>query len=241
MLTFAGRCSSLSAKKTSNWQNKDFKMGALASTDLEGYELLKERVEGSLKLLTEIRAVDFKDAAKWDEIKCSIPKDVLAMSNLRDGGIIIIGVSEKNERWELTGLTQEQLDTYNPDDMLDWVNRYASPPVIFDIVRHTHYKEPDNKKFDFLIIQAHEFEEKPIVCKRDYSGELRRGAFYIRPLGKAESREVQSADEMHDLLDLAVEKRTRNLLRQIKRIGIDLAVALEKTDADKYDEESEGF
>ncbi|MCX5637293.1 MAG: hypothetical protein NTX52_06325 [Planctomycetota bacterium] len=91
-----------------------------------------------------------------------------------------------------------------------------------------------------MIIHVHEFEEKPIVCKRDYADELRKGAFYIRPLGKAESREVQSSDEMQDLLDLAAEKRTRNFLKQIQRIGIDLtSIPLEKTDADKYDEELE--
>ena len=212
-------------------------MGALPSTDLKGYESLKDRVQGMLDMLQEGRTVDFKKASSWDDLKQGIPKDILAMSNLRDGGIIIIGVEENNNLWNCTGMTDEQINTYNPDDMIDYVNKYASPSINFDIVTHE-----DDKRLKYLVIQIHEFDEKPIVCKRNYSNELRQGAFYIRPLGKAESREVQTADEMHDLLELAVEKRTRNFLRQIHRAGIDLeALQLVKTDADKFDKELEGL
>jgi hypothetical protein len=212
-------------------------MGALATTDLPAYRLLRDRIAGALDLLQEGRSVDFKMAVEWVELKHGIPKDVLAMSNVRDGGIIIVGVEEIDNKWNLTGMTQEQLNTYDPDDMIDHVNRYASPSITVDVVKHAH-----NDGLNFLIIQVHEFVESPILCKRDYSGDLRRGAFYIRPLGKPESREVQNAEEMRDLLDLAAEKRTRNLLRQIERVGIDLATApLQKTVSDKFDEELEGL
>lgn len=212
-------------------------MGALPSTDLKGYELLKDRVQGALDLLQEGRAVDFKRAIVWVELKQGIPKDILAMSNLRDGGIIIIGVEESDNKWTRTGMTDEQLNTYNSDDMIDHVNKYASPSMTFDVVKHT-----DDEGLKYLVIRAHEFEEKPFVCKRNFAGELREGAFYIRPLGKAESREVQTAEEMHDLLELSVEKRTRNFLRQIQRVGFDLkTMPLEKTDTDKFDDELEGL
>ena len=211
-------------------------MGALPSTDLKGYESLKDRVQGMLDLLQEARAVDFKRAAVWDQLKHGIPKDILAMSNLRDGGIIVVGIEEGDKEWKCTGMTEEQLNTYNPDDMIDHVNKYASPPVTFDVVKHT-----DMESLTYLVMQAHEFEEKPVVCKRN-GDELREGAFYIRPLGKAASREVQTADDMHDVLELAVEKRTRNFLRQIERVGFDLeTMQLKKTDADRFDRELEGL
>lgn len=218
-------------------------MGALPTTELAGYRILRDRVAAALNMLQEERTVDFKGPVEWEQLKYGIPKDVLAMSNLRDGGIIIIGVSERRQEWELSGMTQEQLDTYDVDNMLDWVNRYASPSITFDVVKHTHYKESEGKNFDFLAIQVHPFEEKPIVCKRDYADGLRKGAFYIRPLGKAESREVQDANEMHDLLELATERRSRNLKGQIMRIlGIrPTPDTLEKTDVDKYEEELEAF
>jgi predicted HTH transcriptional regulator len=211
-------------------------MGALPSTDLKGYELLKDRVQGALDLLQEARSVDFKTAGTWGEIKKGLPKDIMAMSNLRDGGIIIIGVKECDNTWSCTGITDEQLNTYNPDDMVDHVNKYASPSIAFDVVKHT-----DKNHLEYLVIQAHEFEEKPVVCKKNYPDELRRGAFYIRPLGKAESREVQTEAEMHDLLELSVEKRARNFMRQIQRVGLDLkTIRLAKTDSDKFDDELEG-
>ena len=212
-------------------------MGALPTTDLEGYDLLRRKVGGALSLLRETVSIEFKKAQTWEEIKRGIPKDILAMSNCRDGGIIIIGVEEGSKRWNRTGMTDEQLDTYNPDDMIDHVNKYASPSVTFNVVRHT-----DEAGLKYLIIQVHHFEEKPVVCRREYADQLRRGGFYIRPLGKAESREVQTAEEMHDLLDLAVEKRMRSLMHQVQRLGIDLkTMQLEKTDAEKFDEELEGL
>jgi predicted HTH transcriptional regulator len=212
-------------------------MGALPSTELKGYEILKDRVQGILDLLQEGRSVDFKKASSWDDVKQGIPKDVLAMSNVRDGGIVIIGVEENNNVWNCTGMTDEQINTYNPDDMIDHINKYASPSINFDIVTHE-----DDKRLKYLVIQIHEFDEKPVVCKRNCADELRQGAFYIRPLGKAESREVQTAEELHDLLDLAVEKRLRGFMHQIQRVGIDLkTIQLEKSDADKFDEELEGL
>ncbi len=216
-------------------------MGALPSTDLEGYELLKDRVQGSLDLLQEGRALDFKRATAWDELKQGIPKDILAMSNLRDGGIIIIGVEESDNKWNRTGITNEQLNTYNPDEMIDHVNKYASPSMTFDVVTHI-----DNEGLKYLVIRAHEFEEKPFVCKRNCANEIRQGAFYIRPLGKSESREVQSADEMQDVLDLAVDKSVRKFLQRCERIGMLVRVPKEefegtKEDNNKFDAELEGL
>ena len=122
-------------------------MGALPSTELRGYEILKDRVQGVLDLLQEGRSIDFKKASSWDDLKQGIPKDVLAMSNLRDGGLIIIGVEENNNVWNCTGITDEQINTYNPDDMIDYVNKYASPSINFDIVTHE-----DDNKLKYLII-----------------------------------------------------------------------------------------
>ena len=212
-------------------------MGSLHTRDVDCYSILQDRISGALSMLQEMHSVDFKRADVWNNLKYKITKSVIAMSNLQDGGIIIVGVAEQDNKWNRTGMTEKQLNTYNPDDMIDHVNKYASPSITFDVVKHA-----DGEELKYLVVQAHEFDEKPIVCKKDYSDELRRGALYIRPLGKAESREVRSAEELHTLLELAIEKRTRSFLSQIQRVGIDLgSISLLKSDADKYDEESEGF
>jgi predicted HTH transcriptional regulator len=216
-------------------------MGALPTTDLDGYKILSERIIGALNLLQEVRSVDFKEAVVWDDLKYKIAKTTMAMSNLRDGGIIIIGIAEQDNNWHCTGMTEEQINTYDPDNMIDHVNKYASPAITFDVVKHT-----DKDGLQYLAIQAHEFEEKPIVCKKDYAGELRRGVCYIRPLGKAESRAVQSADEMQEVLDLAVDKSVRKFLQRCERLGMLVRVeeeklAEKKVDSDKFDAELEGL
>ena len=211
-------------------------MGALPSTNLDGYSELKKRVEGAISFLQEARSVEFKSAAEWHDLKHGLTKHILAMANLRDGGIVIVGISETNNVWSITGVTADQLDKYDPDDMIDHINKYASPPIEFNVATHT---TSENK--DLLVIQVYEFEEKPIVCKRNCGNELREGALYIRPVGKPESREVHNSDEMHDLLEVAAEKRTRSLLRQIQRVGIDLLTASSKRlDQDKFIAELEG-
>ena len=118
-------------------------MAAIPTTDLQGYEALRERTDGALQLLKESRAVDFKQSIKWEGYRIKFAETIMAMSNLRDGGIVIIGVSEENGNWKLKGIADEDLTTYDPDDMIDFVNKYASPVVNFDVVRH----EVDRLKF----------------------------------------------------------------------------------------------
>ena len=55
------------------------------------------------------------------------------MANLRDGGIIVLGLSETGTTWTLSGISEEHLTTYDPDRMLDLVNAYASPYITIDV------------------------------------------------------------------------------------------------------------
>jgi len=154
----------------------------------------------------------------------------MAMSNLRDGGIVIIGVSEEDGDWKPKGITNQDLTTYDPDDMIDFVNKYASPVVNFDVVRH------DVDKLQFLIISIREFESQPVVCKRDYKKDLRRGTIYIRPIGKPETRAIQNAEELRELLDIAVEKKMRRFAGQIERIYGSKPTSYQH-DQEKFDQE----
>jgi len=209
-------------------------MTAIPETDLQGYEALRKRVDAAFQLLKESRAVDFKQSIKWEDYKIKFAETIMAMSNLRDGGIVIIGVSEENNGWKLKGITTGDLATYDPDDMIDFVNKYASPGVIFDVVWH----EVDSVQF--LIISIHEFESEPVVCKRDYNKDLRRGAIYIRPLGKPETRAIQNAEELRDLLDIAVEKKMRRFAGQIERIYGSMP-SMQAQDQDQFDQELGGL
>ena len=78
----------------------------------------------------EQRNVEFKQSMSWteNETKVKITKTILAMSNLRDGGFIIIGVRESTiGSFTIEGVSQEHDATLVHDDILAWVNSHADP------------------------------------------------------------------------------------------------------------------
>lgn len=193
-------------------------MSAIPTSDMPGHIKLHQRVCNALDRCQEATNVDFKASATWDDLKFQLIRTIIAMANLRDGGIIIIGASENGDSWDLTGIQAEHLNSYDVDDVIDSVSKYASPPVGLELVMATYQ---NNKTF--LAIQVHEFADTPIVCKRnapDGNKKLCAGDFYVRPLGKPRTTKALSADEMHDLLELAAEKRARRILEVAHRVGL---------------------
>lgn len=196
-------------------------MSPIPSSQMPGHKQIHERVFLALDRCQELRSVDFKESATWDNLKIRIVKTCFGMGNLRDGGVVIIGVSERGDNWELTGISDEHLLTYNPDDILDLINKYASPPISLDIVIVEHR---DKKKY--LAIQVSEFPESPFVCKIDgpiKTGAIRHfyaGDFYVRPIGKPQTVKATNAEQMRELLEVAAEKTARRMLGFSKRVGM---------------------
>ena len=209
-------------------------MGAIPTSDMPGYKRLHDRVFNALGRCQESQGIDFKESAPWESLKWRIICTALAMGNMRDGGIIVIGASEREQAWVLTGILQEHLDTYDVDTVIDVVNKYASTHVDLDIVIVKY----QNGK-DFLAIQIREFADTPIVCKKNGpEGErLFEGAVYIRPPGLARTTKIMNASQMHDLLELAAEKRARRLLEVSRRVGLVPA----STSKEKFDKELDGL
>jgi predicted HTH transcriptional regulator len=192
-------------------------MCAIPTSDMTGYSQLHDRVCSALDRCQESQAIEFKESADWESLKLRVIKTILAMGNLRDGGIIIIGASERNDTWDLTGIAPEHLATYDFDDITDAINRYASPPIQIDIVLVTY-----NGDKTFLALQAKEFESLPYVCQNNApngSKLLRKGEVYVRPPGKPQTKRITDAQEMADLLELVAEKRARSIISTSRRIG----------------------
>lgn len=210
-------------------------MGAIPTSDMPGHAKLHERVYNALDYCQESRSIDFKASSLWDDLKLQMVRTTIGMGNLRDGGIIIVGASEHGDSWELTGITNDHLSTYDVDDILDAVNKYASPPIKIDIVL-VKYRNDEK----FLAFQVHEFFDTPFVCKKnapDSNKILCAGEFYVRPAGKPRTIKVSSAEEMHDLLELAAEKRARRILEVAHRIGLKPT----ETASQRFDEELGGL
>nr|MDO8099996.1 ATP-binding protein [Candidatus Njordarchaeota archaeon] len=183
-------------------------------------EMIRAGIEG--------RHLEFKAPMRWDSdlTKAKITKAAISMTNIRDGGRIIIGVEERPKGvFNNIGVTQEVASTYNLDDISGFINGYADPYVGV----HLDQTTCDGKTY--VVIAVDEFEEMPVICKRDYpKAGLQRGKIYWRSRGKNECSEVMSTVEMREIVDLAVDKSTRKLLERLKRIGLE---TLESTVSDE--------
>ncbi len=207
-------------------------MGAIPTSDMPGHKQLHDRVFNALDRCQETQGIDFKESALWNALKWRIVRSLLAMGNLRDGGIIVIGASERGDTWDLTGITPEHLSTYDVDVVIDTINKYSSPPVNIDVVI-VEYRNGCK----FLALQAYEFEDTPLVCKKNGPEGIVEGAIYVRPLGLARTTRVMNALQMHDLLELAAEKRARRILEVSQRVGL----VPSSTSIERFNEELEGL
>ena len=79
----------------------------------------------------EERNLEYKGPINWNDtqIKAKITKTILAMSNLRDGGVIVIGVEQNGEIFTPVGLDSESISSFKQDDISVHVNNYADPFV----------------------------------------------------------------------------------------------------------------
>ena len=153
-----------------------------------------------------------------------VVKAVLGMANIREGGTIIIGVSEGEDSLNQVGLEPADLSTWSYDNFADQLARYADPGISFEL----ETKEYDGKKY--VLIKVEEFGEIPVLCKKAYEGVLRVGACYVRTRRKPETSELPTQTEMRELLDMATEKGVRRYLDQLRRLGI-ISIAPVTTEA----------
>jgi len=208
-------------------------MPPFPSSDMPGHRALHERVTTALDTCVESQGVDFKESSAWDAIKFKLIRTAMAMGNLRDGGVIVIGASERGATWDLGGITPEHLGSYDVDETVDGINKYSSPPVSVNVVT-VKYRNGNT----FLVLEIREFDETPFVCKKDGAAksDLRRGMVCIRPPGVAQTTEVRKAEDMQDLLNLAAEKRARRMIEAAQRIGLSPGPSPKP-----FDEELEGL
>ncbi|MBV8517307.1 MAG: ATP-binding protein [Acidobacteria bacterium] len=154
-------------------------------SDLPGHRALHQRAVAALESCVEVQSIDFKESAPWEELQHKIIRTTLAMANLRDGGVIVIGVSERGDQWELPGISNEHLATYQVDDVIDAIHKFASPSVDVILV-----VVPWNAR-RFLCVSVSEFGATPIVCRRDDRQTLKSGReqfTFVLPVWLAQQR-----------------------------------------------------
>lgn len=197
--------------------------------------------------LRERRNVEFKESTPWTNLRCVLTRTIMAMANLKGGGRIIIGVKEDSSKTPVpVGMTKEDIDSYNQDDISSFVNEYAEPSVV--VVPH---KRAYGGK-EYVILDVEEFDEVPIVCKKDgrksCEGHLRRGSIYHRPRRKVESTDRFDYADMRELVDLAAIKQHKVMHEQCAELYGTASGAPSRAPGPvanprgaKYDKEGGGF
>jgi predicted HTH transcriptional regulator len=167
---------------------------------------LEQLIEGQ----QETDSVEFKAAMLWDHK--SLIKDILALSNTIDGGVIIIGIEDRT--FHRQGVTQEMIDSYDIDIMKDQVAPFADPRVVFSkkIVQ-------DLGGLDYVVIEVSTFDDLPVICARDGTG-LHAGTIYFRSRSaRPASARVSNSSDLREILEASIVRRTR----QLRRTGFVLA------------------
>jgi predicted HTH transcriptional regulator len=157
------------------------------------------------------------------------------MANKRDGGTIIIGVSQTAGVFSTDGMEAAHIVTYDEDTISAYINSYADPYVTIQ----KHEKVVNGKTFLALVV--YEFEDVPVICERDSGTELREGAVYCRSYRMPETTEVRSQTEMREIVDMAIEKGLRNYLQTSRRIGVPLEEISRRAQTREYDNELGGL
>jgi len=184
----------------------------------------------------ETRGIEFKESTPWEnkKFKLKIIKAILALSNIRDGGFIIVGVKDtKGNGFLDEGMKAEDLQSWNTDEVLRFANEYADPYVNLSLERVSL----DGKVF--LVIAVDEFHGAPTICKKDGDDVLRNGTIYTRTNRLAESSAVPSQSEMREILNIAIEKSMREFLGIVTRSGA--TISRKPSDEDLFDQELEDF
>lgn len=182
------------------------------------------------------RNVEIKSSMSWenDNVKAKIVKAILAMSNIRDGGYLILGFKENGDSYLPEGVSENDINSYNYDDIRSYVARYADPYATFfmEVVND----ESEGKKF--IVFAIKEFEEMPVICRRDGLENLRNGDIYTRSRRLPSTVRVPTQSEIREIIDLAVEKGIRKFLERARRAGLEVPSA---TEPDEYDRELESI
>lgn len=184
----------------------------------------------------EERNIEYKGDISWETnaVRATITKSVLAMSNIKDGGVIVIGVHENGEDYEPNGLSKANSESFRQDDVSAYINEFADPYVEITL-RHIKY----NSK-NFVLIQILEFSELPVICKKDGLKNLKRGGIYTRPRRKIESTFIPGQVEMREIIDMAVSKSIIQHRIRFKEFGFETS-KIDKQSKLDFDEQLKGL
>ncbi len=164
----------------------------------------------------ESKNVDFKAAGEFaGAFRAAIAVDVAAMANTPGGGSLLIGVRQNNGAWTVEGVSAGQLKSFDKTPVVQYLRNFLDPVPSLGI------ETVEWRGATVLHLAVQEFEDVPIVVKktiqRDGKPLAKEGDLLIRSEA-AQSRTVQSSDELRRLLGRAISRKSENLLADIRAV-----------------------
>lgn len=183
----------------------------------------------------ETRGCEFKPPGPWDNLKHRIARTALGLANLRDGGFVVIGLSQRaNGDFIPEGLSQPDLDSFVPDVVQDFVNSFATSSVSLRCDRMAH----DGKTY--VVIEVDQFSKIPIISRKDSPpGEVqgvRKDVLYARTIAGRPSTRAATAEDLLEIVALAVELGLKEHVERTDRAGLMLTLR-KPGEADRFREE----
>jgi hypothetical protein len=199
----------------------------------------EDEIKKLLAARKESKNVEYKGPKSWGEMtkdeRHGIIKDILGMSNTRDGGRLIFGVRDGD--CEFVGVPNDKLGGFDPTDINNVLVNFTEPK---------HYCAVHKSNIEgrwVVLIEVPEFKNEPIICKKNHHSEkhpgkviLREGAIYVRN-EKPETVEVNAVEDMRDLLGRALRKLRDRLLGEITTILEGKPITPTETDEEIYGKE----
>lgn len=187
----------------------------------------RQDVESALALGTETRSVEVKSGCLLTDKGPigKIVRAVLAMSNIIDGGRVIVGIDNTSVAAMTPGLTPDQVAAWQQDESIyDIVAKYADPPVSFTFKEHVL-----SNRVTVIVLDVAGIAGEPHFCRKNLHDSanklvLREGALYVRSITKPESVEVEDRAAMQDIIDSATTHRLRAFVEQATAAGVELSV-----------------
>ena len=198
--------------------------------------------ESIIKRGVESDELDYKAAQNWNRLsrvgRAKFARHCMAMANTK-GGYVVVGVGEDaaGRPSLLTGLTEEESQSFDPTEIGNFVNRFSDPQIEFTLERPV----VDGKQFVVFAIKR--FTQLPHVCTGTCEHELLQGVFYIRT-ADASSRPAYRASEVHALIQRAMRNQRELLGRMIRGLLYENHTAVSGENQSRFQEElnhSRGF
>lgn len=160
--------------------------------------------------------LDYKGSVNWDEWpnrdKADLVRDMMALANSEVPGYIVIGATDEGGVVRsYDGLSDSQIESFDPSKLADKMKRYADPEVRFDLYKPT----VDGKRY--VVIRVSPFQTVPHICRTSYDDILEEAAIYVRGEG-ARTIKVPSAEYTHRMVDRAIQISADALIDRIRRL-----------------------